>query len=139
MTRSILGTGWKFPIRINGRGGFSLSREEQDIAEAIWVVLSTARGERIMMPEFGCGIHDYLFAPNNATTRGAIAHQVQQGLIRWEPRIDVLDVRVIDDPGQPNLLTIEVDYRIRSNNALHNLVYPFFIQEGEGMRAGNRG
>ena len=134
MSREILGNGWKFPIRINGRGGFSLSREEQDVAEAIWIVLSTARGERIMRPEFGCGIHDYVFAPNNASTRGAIAYQVQQALIRWEPRIDVIDVRTGDDPSQPNLLLIHVDYRIRANNAFHNLVYPFFLQEGQAGR-----
>lgn len=134
MTRAILGNGWKFPIRINGRGGFSLSGEEQDIAEAIWVVLATARGERIMRPEFGCGIHDYVFAPNNASTRGAIAYQVQQALIRWEPRIDVIDVRAEDDPGQPNLVLIAVDYRIRANNAFHNLVYPFFLLEGQGQQ-----
>ena len=130
MNRGILGTGWKFPIRVNGRGGFSLSRDEQDVAEAIWVVLSTSRGERVMLPEFGCGIHDYVFAPNNANTRGAIGYQVQQALLRWEPRIDLVDVRVQDDPAQPNLLLVQVDYRIRSNNAFHNLVYPFFLQEG---------
>jgi len=134
VSRDILGTGWKFPVRISGRGGFSLSRQEQDVAEAIWIVLSTARGERIMRPEFGCGIHDYLFAPNNASTRGAIGHQVQQALIRWEPRIDLIDVRVDDDPAQSNLLLIQVDYRIRSNNAFHNLVYPFFLQEGQAQR-----
>ncbi len=128
--REILGTGWKFPPRINGRGGFSLSREEQDVAEAVWIVLATAPGERVMRPEFGCGIHDYVFAPNNATTRGAVAHQVQQALMRWEPRIDVADVRVADDPAQPNLLLIHVDYRIRANNAFHNVVYPFFLDEG---------
>jgi uncharacterized protein len=131
MRRAILGTGWKFPMRINGRGGFSLSAEEQDVAEAIWIVLATARGERMMLPEFGCGVHDYVFASNNASTRGAIAYQVQQALIRWEPRIDVMDVRVEEDPAQPNLLLIHVDYRIRANNAFHNLVYPFFLQEGQ--------
>jgi hypothetical protein len=134
VTRSILGAGWRFPIVINGRGGFSFSSGEQSVAEAIWVILSTARGERIMRPEFGCGIHDYLFAPNNASTRGAIAYQVQQALVRWEPRIDVAEVRVQDDPDQPNLLLIHVDYRIRANNAFHNLVYPFFIQEGQANR-----
>ncbi len=134
MSRDILGTGWKFPVRINGRGGFSLSREEQDVAEAIWIVLSTAIGERIMRPEFGCGIHEYVFTPNNANTRGAVAYQVQQALMRWEPRIDVIDVRTEDDPGQPNLLLIQVDYRIRANNAFHNVVYPFFIQEGQTNR-----
>jgi phage baseplate assembly protein W len=131
MTRPILGNGWKFPIRISGRGGFALSSEEQDVAEAIWIVIATARGERIMRPEFGCGIHDYVFAPNNASTRGAIAYQVQQALIRWEPRIDVIDVRAQDDPGQPNLILVVVDYHIRANNAFHNLVYPFFLLEGQ--------
>lgn len=130
--REILGTGWTFPVRIDGRGGFSMSSQEQDIAEAVWIVLATSRGERMMRPDFGCGIGDYVFAPNNATTRGAIAHQVQQALMRWEPRIDLADVRVEDDPAQPNLLLIHVDYRIRANNAFHNLVYPFFLDEGSG-------
>ena len=134
MNRSILGTGWKFPISTTGRGGFAVSSEEQSVAESIWVVLSTARGERIMRPEFGCGIHDYVFAPNNASTRGAIAYQVQQALTRWEPRIDVIDVRVEDAADQPNLLLVHVDYRIRANNAFHNLVYPFFLQEGQASR-----
>ncbi len=134
MRQSILGTGWRFPIRINGRGGFSLVSDEQNVAESIWVVLSTAPGERIMMPAFGCGIHEYVFAPNNAGTRGAIAYQVQQALMRWEPRIDVIDVRANADPGQPNLLLVQIDYRIRSNNAFHNLVYPFFLQEGQANR-----
>ena len=115
--RDILGTGWRFPVRINGRGGFSLAREEHDVAEAIWIILTTARGERLMRPDFGCGVHDYVFAPNNAGTRGAMAHQVQEALMRWEPRIDVIDVRAEDDPGQPNLLLISIDYRIRANNA----------------------
>ncbi len=133
--REILGTGFKFPIRVNGRGGFSLAREEQDVAESMWLVIATAPGERIMRPTFGCGIHDYVFAPNNAGTRGAIAHRVQQALMRFEPRVDVIDVRVEDTPEQPNLLLVHVDYRIRANNAFHNLVYPFFLQEGAGSPA----
>ena len=88
----------------------------------------------MMRPTFGCGIQAYVFAPNNAATRGAIAHQVQQALARWEPRIDVVDVAADDDPSQPNLLLIRVDYRIRANNAFHNLVYPFFLLEGQANR-----
>ena len=129
--REYLGVGWKFPIRINARGGFSLSRYEQDVQEAIWIILSTARGERQMLPDFGCGIHDYVFAPNNAATQGSITHAVRQALTEWEPRIDVLDVN-IDDSTEPNMLLIRVDYRIRANNSLYNLVYPFYLQEGVG-------
>jgi phage baseplate assembly protein W len=130
--RDFLGTGWKFPVYPNPRGGLSFSSGEQDIQEAIWIILSTAPGERQMRPQFGCGIHDFVFAPNNPATRGAIAHQVHAALTRWEPRIDVLDVRVASSPDEQNTLLIRVDYRIRANNAFHNLVYPFYIREGGG-------
>jgi len=129
--RKYLGVGWKFPVRVNARGGLSLSSNEEDVQEAIWIILSTARGERQMLPKFGCDIHDYVFAPNNTITRGNIAHAVRQALTRWEPRIDVLDVS-IDDSTPPNMLLIRVDYRIRANNTLYNMVYPFFLQEGTG-------
>lgn len=132
MARDFLGTGWKFPIRVNPRGGLSYVSAEQDIAEAIWIVLGTARGERQTEPRFGCGIHEYVFAPNDARTHASLAHQVAQGLSEWEPRIDVLNVMVEAAPGEPNKLLIRVDYRVRSTNAFHNLVYPFYIQEGAG-------
>jgi uncharacterized protein len=128
--RDFLGTGWRFPVRVNPRGGLSFSSGEQDIQEAIWVVLSTAPGERQMLPEFGCGIHSYVFAPNNVTTLGNIAHEVRQSLTRWEARIDVSDVRVEASRDEPNKILIRVDYRVRSTNAFQNLVYPFYIKEG---------
>lgn len=132
MNRDILGTGWRFPIRINARGGFSYARGEQSVQEAIWIVLGTALGERKMLPRFGCGIHEYVFAPNSPATRGVIADQVRQALNRWEPRIDVLDVVVEAIPAEQltsNQLLIRVSYRIRSDNTVHNLVYPFYIEE----------
>ena len=125
-----LGRGWKFPIRVNGRGGLSYSSGAQSIAEAIWVILSTPSNTRMMQPEFGCGIHDYVFAPNNPNTIATVTHEVHSALLRWEPRIDVLDVRVVSHAETPNTLLIYVDYRIRANNAFHNVVYPFYINEG---------
>lgn len=125
-----LGKGWKFPVRVNGRGGLSYVSGADSIAEAIWIVLATPIGSRIMEPRFGCGIHDFVFAPNNVNTTALITKEVQRALLRWEPRIDVLDVRTESRPETPNLLMIEVDYRIRTNNAFHNLVYPFYINEG---------
>ena len=130
--RDYLGVGWKFPIRINPKGGLSFSRYEEKVQEAIWITLSTSRGERQMVPDFGCGIHEYVFAPNNAETHGSITHEVRQALTKWEPRIDVLDVSIDGSTGS-NVLLIRVDYRIRSNNTLYNLVYPFYLQEGTGV------
>jgi phage baseplate assembly protein W len=129
MAREFLGTGWKFPVRVNARGGLSFSRYEQDIEEAIWIILGTARGERVMEPEFGCGIHDYVFAPNNPATRGALTQAVQQALARFEPRVDVEDVRVESYPESENRLLIFTDYRVRSTNSKRNLVYPFYLKE----------
>lgn len=127
--RKFLGTGWKFPVRITPAGGLSFSSGEQNVEEAIWILLGTARGERQMLPRFGCGIHDLVFAPNNPATRGSVAHLVRDALNEWEPRIDVLDVDVTADSGEANTMLIRVDYRVRSNNSFGNLVYPFFLNE----------
>ncbi len=125
-----LGQGFKFPIRINGRGGLSYVSAEQSIAESIWIIISTPLRSRVMEPEFGCNIHDYVFAPNNPNTVASIAYSVQKALVRYEARIDVLDVKANSHPESPNVLLINVDYRVRANNAMHNLVYPFYINEG---------
>jgi uncharacterized protein len=129
MTREFLGVGWKFPIRVNSRGGLSYSQHEQDIEEAVWLILATAKGERVMEPNFGCGIHDYVFAPNNPGTRGSITYEVQAALAEFERRIDVESVSVESFPESDNRLLVYVDYRIRYNNAKRNLVYPFYLTE----------
>ncbi len=132
MKTDFLGTGWKFPIRVNPRGGLSLSSGEQKIQESIWLILATAPGERQMRPQFGCGIHSYVFAPNSPATQGHLAHEVRRALTNFEPRIDVQEVRVDSVPGSANQMLIRVDYRIRSTNVVQNLVYPFFLTEGIG-------
>lgn len=131
--RAFHGTGWQFPIRVNSRGRFVWSSGEQHIQESIWMILSTGIGERQMEPNFGCGIHDLVFAGNHGTTHGAVMHTIRQALSKWEPRIDVLDVRV----GAPaeNQLLIRIDYRVRATNNFHNLVYPFYIREGRNAAA----
>lgn len=128
-TREFLGVGWKFPLQVTPGGKIAQSRYEQRVEESIYLILSTSRGERVMLPEFGCGIHDLVFAPNNPQTLSVVVQQVRQALVAYERRIDVLDVTVETAPDQPNLLLIRIDYRIRANNALGNLVYPFYIKE----------
>jgi uncharacterized protein len=125
-----LGVGFKFPMQINAQGAIATARHEERVAESIAFILGTAQGERVMRPDFGCGIHRLVFEPNNDLTQGRVAHSVRRALVDLEPRIDVLDVRVESAPTEPNLLLIRVDYRIRATNAFHNLVYPFFIREG---------
>lgn len=132
-TRKFLGTGWKFPVRMTPAGGLAFSSGEQSVEEAIWILLGTARGERQMLPRFGCGIHDLVFAPNNPATQGNIAHLVKDALNEWEPRIDVMGVEVSPAASGENTLLIRVDYRIRSNNSFGNLVYPFYINEDSGQ------
>ncbi len=130
MEREFLGVGWRFPLQVAPHGGIARARYEARVEESIYLILSTARGERVMLPEFGCGIHELVFAPNNARTLSVVTQQVRQALVFYEPRIDVLDIGAETSPEEPNLLLIRIDYRIRANNALGNLVYPFYIQEG---------
>jgi len=132
LARRFLGVGWKFPLRITPGGGFDFSSGEQSVEEAIWILQGTAKGERQMLPRFGCGIHDLVFAPNNPATRGNVQHLVKDALTEWEPRIDVLDVSVTSPSNEENTMLIRVDYRIRSNNTFGNLVYPFYLTEGPG-------
>ena len=129
LRRPFLGTGWKFPLQVTPTGKIALSSEEQKIEESILLILSTAPGERLMLPDFGCGIHDLVFAPNDSGTVSRVVDLVRRALTNHEPRIDVLDVTAETSGEQPNLLLIRVDYRIRDNNSMKNLVYPFFITE----------
>jgi phage baseplate assembly protein W len=127
---NLLGRGWKFPFMLDERGEVALSDGELDIQEAIWMILSTAFGERLMHPDFGCGIHDLVFAPNNTGTAGLARFYVEEALVRWEPRIDVEEVEVQADPAQPELLLISVSYRVRTTDSRYNLVYPFYLTRG---------
>ena len=130
MDRAFLGVGWKFPPQVTPSGAIATSRAEQKIEESIYLVLSTAQRERPMLPAYGCGIHDLVFAPDNPSTIAEVSASVREALITYEPRIDVLAIDVAAAPGQPNVLLIRIDYRVRANNARGNLVYPFFITEG---------
>lgn len=112
-------------------GDVALSRYEKDVEESILIILKTAPGERVMRPDFGCGIHDYVFAANNAHTAGMIRFHVEQALIRWEPRIVNLAVRVAADPARAEVLFIDIAYTIRSTDSRFNLVYPFYLERGE--------
>ncbi|MDQ4054029.1 MAG: GPW/gp25 family protein [Actinomycetota bacterium] len=130
MDRAFLGVGWRFPLQVTPTGAIATSGLERKIEESIFLILSTAQRERPMLPAYGCGIHDLVFAPDNVGTIAEVSASVRTALVSHEPRVDVLSVDVDAAPGQRNVLLIRVDYRIRANNARGNLVYPFFITEG---------
>jgi Bacteriophage baseplate protein W len=129
MTDEFLGSGWAFPVRTDSDGAVVAVAQEDAVRQAIWVVLSTAPGERAMRPTFGAGLADLVFAPNGPATQGLVVSAVRDALVEWEPRIDVLDVTAVPDPGQPTRLLIEVDYSVRATNSRFNLVYPFYLQQ----------
>ncbi len=122
-----LGSGWAFPFRISPSGGIALSRHDFDIEEAIRIILSTAKGERHMRPEFGCGIHDLVFAPNNATTTGLVRTYIEEAIGWWEPRVEVIDISVDTEQDERNKLMVSIRYKIRATNDERNLVYPFYL------------
>ena len=129
-SRRFYGQGLKFPLQVDERGRLASSHGEAHVEESIMLILGTSRGERRMLPRFGCGIHDLAFEPNTPAIRGRIAVAVRESLIEFERRIDLLSVDVDAAPGQPNLVLIRIDYRMRANNVAGNLVYPFFLSEG---------
>jgi uncharacterized protein len=124
---AFLGIGWGFPVRAEG-DGVATAAYEASIRDALWIVLGTARGERAMRPDFGCGIHELVFATTSATTLGTVVREVREALVRWEPRVEVLGVDAAPDPELPARLLIRVDYRVRTTNNQFNLVYPFYLE-----------
>jgi len=130
MSAEFTGAGWGFPVVVDPDGTITRASGEEYIRDAVWLILSTAKGERVMRPDFGCGIHDLVFGGTDTTTSGQVADAVRDALVRWEPRIQVVDVRVATDPATPALLLVRIQYRVRTTNNVFNLVYPFYLEKG---------
>ena len=130
LDRAFLGRGWAFPVRAGADRDVSQVEYDEDVRQAVRLVLGTDLGERVMRPDFGAGLRALVFEPLTATTRALVRHRVEEALVRWEPRIDVLDVRVALQPGRESAVLVEVDYRVRATNTFYNLVYPFYLLEG---------
>src|SRR5437773_11882042 len=131
MQKTFLGVGWGFPVNVypegENKGKLQLAAFEESVRQAIWIILGTAKGERVMRPEFGCGIYDLVFDINSASTAGRVAQSVRAALLEFEPRIDVLDIQVQPQNGGEALL-ISIDYEVRATNNVFNLVHPFYLE-----------
>lgn len=134
--REFLGRGWRFPVAINLTGGISQSQYEENIRESIFIILGTAPGERLKRPEFGCEIHELMFAPNNVMTAALAEHYCEEALLKWEPRIEDLQVEAAPNQDEPNRMDIRITYVISDMNEERNLVYPFYLKT-PGSQDGN--
>jgi phage baseplate assembly protein W len=125
-----LGVGWAFPLAIADDGSVAVAAYEENVHQSILIILGTNYGERVMRPQFGAGLRDFVFAPLNSTTLALVKKRVGDALTDYEPRIDVLELHVTADTETVGRLLIELTYQVRSTNTRANLVYPFYLQEG---------
>lgn len=129
--KDFLGRGWAMPMDIDPYTGFiAMAEYEEDIRQSIRIILETAKGERVMRPNFGCGIHDLVFEAIDTTTLQRIRSEVEDALRRYEARIDVLEVNPDEDATSEGMLLVELEYRVRRTNQIGNLVFPFYYREG---------
>ena len=127
MGQEFVGSGWAYPLHTDPTGRVALVAGTREIEESMRLILGTARGERPMRPEFGCAVHDYVFAPADASTAGDIAYAVRVALNRWEPRIDLGEVVVRFDAAESGVLYVDIQYTVRGTNDPRNLVFPFYV------------
>jgi len=128
--RAFRGTGLAFPLAVTPQGRLATAQAETKIEQSVWLILSTAQGERLMRPDYGCGVHELVFEPNTPQNAARVVEHVRRALVAQEPRIAVLDVTAETSADDPSVLLIRIDYQIHSNNSVANMVYPFFITEG---------
>jgi phage baseplate assembly protein W len=129
-----LGRGWAFPVALDPRtGGIAMAEYEADVRQAIRIIIETRRGERVMRPEFGCGIHDLVFDVIDTSLLTRIETEVRESLLRYEARIDVQDVRADLAHAAQGTLLVEIEYRVRRTNQTGNFVFPFYFREGGSL------
>jgi phage baseplate assembly protein W len=126
VSEEFIGAGWAFPVRTDATGRIALVSHEREIEGSIRLILGTAFGERPMRPDYGCAIHDYVFAGVDTEIAGRIASAVRSSLLRWEPRIEVEDVEIQFDQADAALIYIDIRYSVGDTNDPRNLVFPFY-------------
>lgn|SRR6185312_2226510 len=130
---SFLGTGWAFPVEFDPNAGtVELVSDYTDIEESLNILLSTSLGERVMQPEYGCNLTDYLFESLNSTVIGIIKHKVENAILYYEPRILVDQIDVTADDSFDLIegkFTITVSYTIPETNSRFNYVYDYYLNE----------
>ena len=132
MESDFVGVGWAFPPRVNGSGRIALVRHQRELEEAMRIILLTYPGERPMRPEFGSRLRDFVFRETTPSMYSALAHEVRTSLGRWEPRVDVKEVRVIADDSDRSVVYLDIQYVTKDTNDRRNLVFPFYTIPEDG-------
>jgi hypothetical protein len=129
--RDFLGKGLRFPVSVNLNGGVSSSALEENVRQSIFIILGTAPGERLRRPDFGCRIHDLMFAPNTDITAALAEVYCREAIYKFEPRIEHVNVRAGANTDQPNRLDIRIEYIISGKHDKRNLVFPFYLRNDD--------
>ncbi len=127
--KKYLGNGLSFPLRTNPRGEIALVSGNEDIEQAIRIILSTRQGERVMRPTFGCRAHELLFEPFSASTISLLQEYIIEALRMWEPRIEVTNVNVVTEGQGTGALMAEIEYYIKATHDTRSIVFPFYISD----------
>lgn len=131
MKRPFLGRGWSFPPTFNrDRAGVEMLEEEADIASSLEVLLTTTRGERVMLPQYGCNLEELVFESLDTRMKTLMADKVESAILYHEPRIELERVRLDDSRELQGVVLIEVLYRVKSTNSRFNFVFPYYKLEG---------
>lgn len=129
--KEFLGRGLKFPLQVDPRTGkLAMSDQEEDIREAIGIILRTGKGERVMRPDFGANTMDYAFAPVSSSMTNSIAYDLRLILLEQEPRIRDVEIQCEQLDQHSGAVVIHIGYTVRSTNNRYNHVYPFYQTEG---------
>ena len=134
--RDFLGKGLRFPVSINLNGGVSSSALEENVRQCMFIILGTAPGERIGRPDFGCQIHDLMFAPNNSLTSARAEVYCEEAIYKYEPRVESVTCRAVSNIDEPNRLDVRIEYVIAGKNDKRNLVFPFYMKNEDDDDAG---
>jgi phage baseplate assembly protein W len=130
--RAFLGVGWSFPPAASPGGDVAMAAYDEDVRQAVLIVLQTSPGERVMRPDFGAGLADLLFEPMTTALLALVKHRVEAALVQWEPRIQV-EVVVVTPYPRVGRIDVQIRYEVRQTSTFYNLVYPFFLNEGGGQ------
>jgi len=110
-------------LQVSPRGGIEMVEEHESVRQAIFLLLSTIPGERVMRPEYGCLIHNLIFGPNDDTTAGLAIHYVRRAIERWEPRVELLSVDAGPNPLVPEQLDVTLEYRVRATQRVEAMAF----------------